>query len=118
MQAPFTGSIAGVYAVDALLTTAEIDTIISDMYNGMDVLTQCLPPIPMSCAARVDLRPPGCSSCPAASYAPAQSTAATACLCNTGFEGAPGATCGACSAGKFKPASGGDADSCQAVPAN
>jgi len=69
------------------------------MRNFLLVLSLCLPPCicspvgPSTCAARVDPRPPGCSSCPAGSYAPAQSTAATACLCNAGFEGAPGELC-------------------------
>jgi hypothetical protein len=50
-----------------------------------------------------------CLACPANSFAPAGSAAASACVCNAGFTGPNGDTCVVCVAGKYKAAMGDDA---------
>ena len=50
-----------------------------------------------------------CSSCPANSNSPAQSTLATHCTCSAGATGQDGDTCTLCVAGKYKAATGNSA---------
>ena len=47
-----------------------------------------------------------CVDCPANSYAPAGSSALTACICNAGYTGPEGSACTECPAGTFKNVSG------------
>ena len=57
-----------------------------------------------------------CTSCPASSTSPLESTSLFECTCNAGFTGEDGTACIACEAGKYKPNTGsGDCTDCPAA---
>jgi len=90
------GRIAGLYAVDALLTPAQIDGIKDSMHAGLDAQAVC-------------------RACPAGQAV----GAGGACVCNAGFEAGAGSalgTCVQCAAGKYKAAPGNAA--CTPCPAH
>jgi len=86
----FTGSIAGLYAVDALLAPFEIAQIVTAMQVGDDVL-------------QVGSAAAACQTCPANSTSPA---ASSMCQCNAGFSSENDDTCALCAPGLIKPSSG------------
>jgi len=98
----FEGRLAGLYAVDALLSPFEIAQIVNAMQVGDNVLQVC------SAAA-------ACVDCAPSSVSPAGSALATDCSCAAGTQGANGGTCQSCGAGTYTPVGGG---ACVACPAN
>jgi len=81
------GSIAGLYAVDALLTEEEIGSVVSRINAGEDTLQACA-----GCPANTFKAGAGnalsaCEACPANSNSAAGSPANTACQCNAGYAG-------------------------------
>jgi hypothetical protein len=114
----FSGMIAGLYAVDAVLTGDEIATVASRMTAGEDTLQTCRS-CPVNAQGRSDDM--GCECMPGA-YAPDNTTPAVCSKCAPGhFKTLPGlgicspcppgtygggATCSLCPAGKFNTAVG------------
>jgi len=100
----FQGSIAGLYAVDALLTEAEIAAVVSRINAGEDTLQACA-----GCPVNTYKSGAGnalsaCVACPASANSPAGSTSITACKCAPGFSGADGEACVQCAAGTYRAA--------------
>jgi len=104
-SSPFSGDIAGLFAVDELLSFAQRDALFARMRAGQDTLSSCT-----FCGAGETA--PGGSLVAAACEAVVCHASASlmlgtgACACNPGFTGAPGGTCSACGPGKFKVAGG------------
>jgi len=116
-----TGSIAGLYMVDALLPEHEISATLKKMRTGEDLLQPCSSCEPgtygtglgqTSISACVDCEQgkhspfsgaalaESCTTCPAMSSAPDRTT----CQCNDGFSGNNTASCAMCAAGKYRGA--------------
>jgi len=90
----FMGNIAGLYAVDDLLTEAQISQITSKMHNGGDILLS------------------ECTTCPVNSSPLIGSTIMTSCQCNAGYQGPDGGECLPCAAGTFKLGLGSTCSDC------
>jgi len=82
-NAYFSGSITGLYTVDALLTEPEIAEVVSHMYAGEDTLQAC-------------------AAYPANTAKSGAGNAFSACKCNGGYIGSDGGQCTACDRGKYK----------------
>jgi len=113
---PFEGDIAGLFAVDAALTTAQTAAILARMRAGQDTLSSC-----EFCGA--GLTAPrgavGAAACVTACNAGANFIPdTTTCECSPGFTG-PAAACEACAAGEYKALPGDEAcDLCAAGTAS
>jgi len=90
----FMGNIAGLYAVDDLLTEAQISQITSKMHHGDDILLS------------------ECTTCPVNSSSLIGSTIMTSCQCNAGYQGPDGGECLPCAAGTFKLGLGSTCSDC------
>jgi len=109
----FSGRMAGLYAVDALLTEPEIAEVVSRMNAGEDVLQPC-----SSCAANTfkpNLGNDTCMTCPENSVTDTVgSTLVTDCKCPDGYQGADGGECLPCAPGTFKLGLGSTCSDCPA----
>ena len=110
---PFSNfNLAGLYAVDALLSAAEIAAIAGRMQRGEDALQACeacpVNTYGLGAAAALALNQSGaaCQSCPANSLSPAASPNSSMCGCNASFSGPNGGTCTPCAPGLIKPTIG------------
>jgi len=120
------GSIAGLYAVDQLLSDSEISKITSEMYQGEDTLQAC-ETCPantwslqgsMSVADCFDKQSdsiliPGesqrtCTVCDANAISPGGSISSASCSCVAGYTG-ESHSCVPCAVGKYKTHTGADA---------
>jgi len=108
---PFQGDIAGLFAVDAPLTTAQTAAILARMRAGQDTLSSCEFCGAGLAAPRGSLGAAACgTACSAsASWIPGTTT----CACDPGFTSA-GPGCEACPAGEYKVLAGPQA--CDACP--
>jgi len=102
------GSIAGLYAVDALLTEAEIATVIARINAGEDTLQSCgacpddgFEPGTGKVSARSS-----CQFCPLHSDPLQGITNINGCQCSAGYSGVDGVACSACGEGTYKPLPG------------
>jgi len=110
--ATFNGHIAGVYAVDALLTPAQIAALTASMHAGADPQRDVCRACPVGvvcaapCAAGTRLIPGSATCCPLHSNLAAAGGAEEGCACNPGFAGRNGQVCVACPAGAHKTGAG------------
>jgi len=101
--------IAGLYAVDALLTVGEIEAIISRINKGEDTLQACQACPVNTYKAGAGNALSACQACPVNSTSPTGSATNTTCRCNAGYSGPAGGPCTACPKGTSKAAPGGSA---------
>ena len=107
----FTGSVAGLYAVDAVLSATQITKIAARMYTGQDVLQACEACIEPSTSPQGSIGSNTCVlTCPSNAQ---KSLDGSACICNAGFEDSAGFQCAACTNGKY---AGGAGAACTACP--
>jgi len=93
------GSIAGLFVVDAYMDTAAATLVADAMVRGDDVLsTQCIS-CPMGTYSQMGSA--SCTACPANSTSPSGSSASTACICSAGFSGPNDGRCTECVEGKY-----------------
>ena len=105
----FSGIIAGIYAVDALLSETETLEIASRMYRGEDTsMSNC------TCGADYwDMEHQDCKICPTNSSIQKQNSKDIRdCQCNAGYEGPDGGECLPCPAGTFKLGLGSTCSDC------
>jgi len=95
------GRIAGLYAVDALLTEPGIQAVVSRINAGEDTLQTCV-----ACLPGTYLWNEACEACPAGLTSLAGATSIENCQCAPGFSGASGGNCTLCAAGTYKLALG------------
>jgi len=86
--------VAGLYAVDALLTEPEIEALVSRINAGEDTLQTCVACLPGTFAGNQ-----ACQPCPANTSSLAGAASIDNCQCAPGFSGASGGGCTLCAAG-------------------
>jgi len=113
-DAIFSGSIAGLYVVDALLSATEIAEVVLRIHAGEDTLQRCA-----ACPAgsfKAGAGPGACDTCALQSSSPPASTSAATCACLANFHGPPNGPCAACPANSESPAGSALASACKCLP--
>ena len=89
-------TLAGLYVVDAPLSSADMQEVVDRMLAGQDTLQGCA-----ACAAgtfKSETGPQACAACALQSSSPPASTSAAACACLVDSYGPPNGPCVACPA--------------------